>query len=100
MRKLIMAILATMMMTLSLSANVYNKGKRVKPTQINEWFASNKANKIPMHCTVGKDSKLGEMFVIYDDSGNKYCISNENNDGIGPEIMKYWGKVRDKVRKE
>ena len=93
MRKLVMVIMATMMMTLSLSANVYNKGKRVKPTQINEWFISNKANKIPMHCTVGNDSKLGEMFIIYDDFGNRYTISNENNDGIDQKIMNIKIKV-------
>lgn len=93
MRKLIMVILATMMLTVSLSASVYVKGKRVKPAQINEWFASNRENKVPMHCTVGNDSKLGEMFIIYDDFGNRYTISNENNDGIDQKIMNVKIKV-------
>lgn len=99
MRKLVMVIMATMMMTLSLSASAYYKGRKVKPSQLNEWFASNKENKTKMHCTIGKDSKLGEIFVIYDDSGNKYSISNDNNDGIDPKIMEYWGNVK-AARKE
>ena len=93
MRKLIILFMIMMAGLFSISANVYNKGKKVKTAQLNEWFAFNKANKIPMHCTVGKDSKLGEMFVIYDDFGNRYTISNENNDDIDQKIMNIKIKV-------
>ena len=71
----------------SISADVYSKGKKVKITQLNEWFATNREHKVKMHCTVGKDSKLGEMFVIYDDFGNRYTISDKNNDDIDQKIM-------------
>lgn len=94
MRKLVANLILTMLVVSSLSASTYYKGRKVKPEQLNEWFATNKENKTKMHCTLGKDSKLGEVFIIFDDLGNKYCISNDNNDGIDPKIMKYWDKVR------
>ncbi len=101
MRKLVMIMLVATMMMCGLSASAYYKGRKVKPEQLNEWFATNKENKTKMKCTLGKDSKLGEVFIVFDDLGNKYCISDDsNNDGIDPKIMEYWGKVKGKVRKE
>lgn len=95
MRKII-AIFGILMTMFGLSANVYNKGKKVKTAQLNEWFATNREHKAKMHCTIRNDSKLGNVFIIYDDIGNKYVISNENTDGIDSTIMNYYNKVMNK----